>query len=80
LQAWRHGRIKLLTDTLGWRFLERTGRDWIYHGGVSTALDDTPADIHPKVFWTAGRMFAFGLMDGPFAKRTQQIATRRGKG
>ncbi len=70
----------MLTDTRGRRFLERTGLDWIYHGGVSTALDDTPEDIHPKVFWTAGRMFAFGLMDGPFAKRTQQIATRRAKG
>lgn len=67
LQARRHGRIKMLTDRRGRRFLERTGLDWIYHGGVSTALDDTPADIHPKVFWTAGRMFAFGLMDGPFA-------------
>ncbi|MBI5801191.1 MAG: hypothetical protein HZA92_10795 [Verrucomicrobia bacterium] len=67
LEARRHGRIKMLTDTRGRRFLQRTGLDWIYHGGVSTALDDTPADIHPKVFWTAGRMFAFGLMDGPFA-------------
>jgi hypothetical protein len=70
----------MLPAMRGRRFLERTGLDWIYHGGVSTALDDTPADILPKVFWTAGRMFAFGLMDGPFAKPTQQIATRRAKG
>lgn len=67
LQARRHGQIKMLTDSRGLRFLQRTGLDWVYNGGVSTALDDTPADIHPKVFWTAGRMFAFGLMDGPFA-------------
>lgn len=67
LQARRHGQIKMLTDTRGLRFLQRTGLEWVYNGGVSTALDDTPADIHPKVFWTAGRMFAFGLMDGPFA-------------
>lgn len=67
LQARRHGQIKMLTDSRGLRFLHRTGLDWVYNGGVSTALDDTPADIHPKVFWTAGRMFAFGLMDGPFA-------------
>lgn len=67
LQARRHGQIKMLTDTRGLRFLQRTGLDWVYNGGVSTVLDDTPADIHPKVFWTAGRMFAFGLMDGPFA-------------
>lgn len=67
LQARRHGQIKMLTDARGLRFLQRTGLDWTYNGGISTALDDTPADIHPKVFWTAGRMFAFGLMDGPFA-------------
>lgn len=67
LQARRHGRIKMLTDARGLRFLQRTGLDWVYNGGVSTALDDTPADIHPKVFWTAGRMFAFGLMEEPFA-------------
>ena len=67
LQARRHGQIKMLTDSRGLRFLQRTGLDWVYNGGVSTVLDDTPADIHPKVFWTAGRMFAFGLMDGPFA-------------
>ncbi len=67
LQARRHGQIKMLTDSRGLRFLQRTGLDWVYNGGVSTALDDAPADIHPKVFWTAGRMFAFGLMDGPFA-------------
>lgn len=67
LECRRHGRIKMLTDARGRRFLERTGLDWIYHGGLSTALDDTPADIHPKVFWTAGRMFAFGLMEEPFA-------------
>ncbi len=67
LQARRHGRVKMLTDTRGLRFLQRTGLDWVYDGGVSTALDDTPADIHPGVFWTAGRMFAFGLMEEPFA-------------
>ena len=67
LQARRHGTIKMLTDARGLRFLQRTGMDWIYNGGISVALDDTPADIHPKIFWTAGRMFAFGLMDGPFA-------------
>lgn len=67
LQARRHGQIKMLTDTRGLRFLQRTGLEWVYNGGVSTALDNTPEDIHPKVFWTAGRMFAFGLMDGPFA-------------
>lgn len=67
LQARRHGQIKMLTDSRGLRFLQRTGLDWVYNGGVSTALDDTPADIHPKVFWTAGRMFAFGLMEEPFA-------------
>jgi hypothetical protein len=66
LQARRHGRIRMLTDTRGLRFLQRTGLDWVYNGGVSIALDETPADIHPKVFWTAGRMFAFGLMEGPF--------------
>lgn len=66
LQARRHGQIKMLTDTRGLRFLQRTRMDWVYNGGLSTALDDTPASIHPKVFWTAGRMFAFGLMDGPF--------------
>lgn len=67
LRARRHGRIRMLTDARGLRFLRRTGLEWIYNGGVSTALDDTPADIHPKVFWTAGRMFAFALMDEPFA-------------
>jgi len=67
LQARRHGRIKMLTDARGLRFLQHTGLDWIYNGGVSTVLDDTPPDIHPKVFWTAGRMFAFGLMEEPFA-------------
>lgn len=67
LQCRRHGRIKMLTDARGLRFLQRTGLDWIYNGGISTVLDDTPADIHPKVFWTAGRMFAFELMDEPFA-------------
>lgn len=67
LEARRHGRIKMLTDARGLRFLQRTGLDWVYNGGVSTVLDDTPADIHPQVFWTAGRMFAFGVMDGPFA-------------
>lgn len=66
LQARRHGQIKMLTDTRGLRFLQRTKLDWVYNGGVSTALDDTPAGINPQVFWTAGRMFAFGLMDGPF--------------
>lgn len=67
LQCRRFGRIKMLTDARGLRFLQRTGLDWIYNGGISTVLDDTPADIHPKVFWTAGRMFAFGLMEEPFA-------------
>lgn len=67
LQCRRHGRVKMLTDTRGVRFLQRTGLDWVYNGGISTALDDTPADIQPKVFWTAGRMFAFGLMEEPFA-------------
>lgn len=67
LQCRRHGRVKMLTDARGLRFLQRTGLDWVYNGGISTVLDDTPADIHPKVFWTAGRMFAFGLMEEPFA-------------
>lgn len=66
LECRRHGRIKMLTDARGLRFLQRTGLDWVYNGGIATVLDETPADIHPKVFWTAGRMFAFELLDEPF--------------
>lgn len=65
LEARRHGRIRLFTDTRGLEFIRNIGLEWVYNGGVSTGLDAVPESINPAVFWAAGKMFAWASIGEP---------------
>lgn len=64
LELRRHSTISLLTDERGLQFARRTGLDWVYNGGISTCLEKVPANIDPKIFWNAGKLFAWTLLPG----------------
>lgn len=67
LEARRHGGIRLVTDTRGAQFVRRTGLDWVYDAGISTALDALPASVNPQVFWAAGKLEALLSVKTPCA-------------
>jgi hypothetical protein len=58
LELRRLGPVRLITDTRGLRFVERTRLAWLYQDAISIELDDLAQDIHPGIFWTAGKIQA----------------------
>ncbi|HAB16457.1 MAG TPA: hypothetical protein PLX89_22375 [Verrucomicrobiota bacterium] len=65
LEARRHGRLKLFTDERGLRFIRNVGLEWVYNGGISTELEAIPDTVHPAVFWSAGKLFAWRSIAEP---------------
>ena len=65
---WRkhNGEIKLVTDTDGKDYLNKRGVLCAWNE-ISTALDDIPQDINPKVFWAAGKIYALKCERAPIA-------------
>lgn len=59
LEVCRHSPMGLITDQRGREFAERTGLAGFYNHGIRTDLDEVPADILPKPFWNAGKVFAW---------------------
>ena len=59
LEIRRHSPMGLITDRRGLEFAERTGLAPLYNGGIRIDLDEVPADILPKPFWNAGKVFAW---------------------
>lgn len=58
LQARRFGSLQMVTDTPGARLIERLGLDPVYDGSILTTLDDIPASVLPRVFWSAAPLYA----------------------
>jgi hypothetical protein len=67
LELRRHSQVQLVTDRRGLRFVEGAGLDWLYSGGISTALDGVPGGIDPQLFWSAGKIVALREMTPPCA-------------
>jgi hypothetical protein len=67
LEIRRHSEILLVTDTRGLSFVRKAGMEWLYNGGVSTALDSMPADINHQLFWAAGKIWAWRAVEPPCA-------------
>jgi len=65
LEIGRHSPIRLITDSRGLKFVQRTGLDWIYNGGISTVLDSVPDQINRTIFWAAGKIYACQAVDSP---------------
>jgi hypothetical protein len=65
LQIRRHSPIRLITDSRGLQFVRNTHLEWLYNGGISTALNNIPAAIDPIMFWAAGKVFAWSEMNEP---------------
>ena len=59
LEIRRHSRIRLITDSRGLQYVQRTGLDWVYNGGITTVLDEIPKSIDPQLFWAAGKIYAW---------------------
>ncbi|MBI2924261.1 MAG: hypothetical protein HYY24_00985 [Verrucomicrobia bacterium] len=66
LEIRRHSPLRLITDSRGLRFVQRVGLDWVYSGGISTALDAIPDSLHKTIFWAAGKVFACLSVDAPW--------------
>lgn len=64
LEARKLGQVRLVTDSVGARFVERLGLEPFYNGGISTTLDRVPQVIPPRVFWSAGKLFALRETEG----------------
>lgn len=65
LELRRHSQLRLVTDSRGLRFVRGAGLEWVYSGGISTALDDIPPEIDPQLFWSAGKIFALRDLEPP---------------
>jgi hypothetical protein len=58
--AWKanNGPIWLYTDHLGAAWVYSNGLGWLYDRVVAT-LDDIPCEIDAKLFWAAGKLYAY---------------------
>jgi hypothetical protein len=65
LEVQRHSPIRLVTDARGLRAVRNAGIDWLYHGGISTALERIPRAVDPRVFWAAGKLYAYREVAAP---------------
>src|SRR5262249_22642066 len=65
LQIRRHSPLRLITDSRGLEVVRNTRLDWLYTGGISTALDEIPNTVDPNLFWAAGKIFAWQAVDEP---------------
>ncbi len=63
---WRekNGSIKMVTDSVGAEYYDRTGLSVIWDS-VENSLDDV--DVNPSVFWAAGKLFALKNEKAPVA-------------
>ena len=67
LQARALGRVRLVTDRKGAAYVARLGLDWVYNDGVIPLLDEMPASVLPRVFWSAGQLYALRSVQAPCA-------------
>lgn len=67
LQARSLGRVRLVTDRLGVGLVARLALDWVYDDGVIPLLDEVPASVLPRVFWSAGQLYALRSVQAPCA-------------
>lgn len=65
LEIRRHSPLRLVTDTRGRLAVERAGLEWVYTGGISTALDRIPTEVDASVFWAAGKLYALREVSAP---------------
>jgi hypothetical protein len=65
LEIRKHSPIRLITDTRGLKFVRNTGLEWLYNGGITTALDGIPQGIDPQLFWAAGKLYSWLGIDEP---------------
>ncbi len=65
LEIRKHSPLRLITDTRGLQFVRNTELEWIYNGGITTALDDMPEAIDPCLFWAAGKIYSWFCIDEP---------------
>lgn len=65
---WRdkNGSIKMVTDSAGKEFYQKTGIDKLY-SKIDTTLDSIPEAINPHMFWAAGKLFALRNQEAPVA-------------
>lgn len=65
--SWRAmgGSISLIADSTVHCFLEQNRLLALWDGGVTTQLDDMPAEIRPDTFWAGGKLFALSKVDAP---------------
>ena len=59
LELRQHGPLKLVTDDRGLLAVQRAGLEWVYTGGISTALERIPLELDPGTFWAAGKLYAY---------------------
>lgn len=64
---WRqlNGPIRMITDSEGAAFFERSGFGALWDASVSTELDDIDAALDPFRFWAAGKLEALRHMKAP---------------
>ncbi len=65
LEIRKHSPLRLITDTRGLEFVRNTELDWLYNGGITTALDGMPEQIEPQLFWAAGKIYSWLCIDEP---------------
>ena len=65
LELGRHTPLRLVTDARGLLAVQRAGLEWVYAGGISTALEGIPADVNPDIYWAAGKLYAYREVAAP---------------
>ncbi len=65
LEVRRHSPIQLVTDSRGLSAVRKAGIDWLYNGGISTALDGIPRAVDAGIFWAAGKLYAYREVETP---------------
>lgn len=67
---WRqkNGKVRLFTDQMGYRDLQRNGLEELWDGGIQVSLDEwIPPEVNPSVFWAAGKLYALKEIKEPLA-------------
>lgn len=67
LELRRRAPLRLVTDERGLLAVQRAGIEWLYTGGISTALEAIPKEVNAEVFWAAGKLYAYREVPTPCA-------------
>ena len=64
--AWRkhNGPMRLYTDSQGFAWIKEMGLEGVY-SQIFLTLDNIPKDVNPKVFWAAGKLYAYQHCSSP---------------